>query len=119
MKAALHALYYIHSTHDYGISFTSNNMGPMHSYIHYPPSTNIEAYWDATPPMTVNSSTLSSYGNTCWGFQIGEAVAEGTLLFLFKFCSMTGGVVSRHGGPLGWLSKCHERTSLSSHEAEI
>jgi hypothetical protein len=119
MKAALHALHYIHSTHNYRISFTSNIMGPMHSYIHCPLSTDIEAYRDATPPTTVNSSTLSSYSNGCWGLQIGGAVAEGTLLSLFKFCSMTGGFVFQHGGPIGWLSKCQERTSLSLCEAEI
>ncbi len=58
VKAALHALHYKHSTHDYEISFTSDDMGSMHSYIHYLPSINIEAYWDATPPMTVNTSTF-------------------------------------------------------------
>jgi hypothetical protein len=50
MKAVLFALHYIHSTYDYGISFTSNAMALMHSYIHYPPSMDIEAYMDATPP---------------------------------------------------------------------
>jgi len=39
MKGALYALHYIHSTHDYGISFTSDSVAPMHSYIHFPPST--------------------------------------------------------------------------------
>ncbi len=31
MKAALFDLHYIHSTHDYGIFFTSNDAAPMHS----------------------------------------------------------------------------------------
>ncbi len=91
----------------------------MHSYIHYPPSTEIEVYQDATPPTTVNSSTLSSYSNTCWGLQIRGVIDEGTLLPLFKFHSMTGSIVFRHGGPLGWLSKRQEHTSLSLCEAEI
>jgi hypothetical protein len=43
MKAALHALDYIHSTHDYRISFTSESVAPMHLYIHYPPSMDVEA----------------------------------------------------------------------------
>jgi len=43
MKAALYALHYIHSTHDYGISFTSDSVAPMHSYIHFPPSSDVEA----------------------------------------------------------------------------
>jgi hypothetical protein len=37
MKAALYALHYIHSTHDYGISFTSEDVAPMHSYVHHQP----------------------------------------------------------------------------------
>jgi hypothetical protein len=31
LKAAFYALHYIHSTHDYDISFISNDMAPMHS----------------------------------------------------------------------------------------
>jgi hypothetical protein len=31
MKAALYTLHYIHSTYDYGISFTSDSVAPMHS----------------------------------------------------------------------------------------
>jgi hypothetical protein len=34
MKAALYVLHYIHSTHNYGISFTLDSVSPMHSYIH-------------------------------------------------------------------------------------
>ena len=67
MKAALYALHYIHSTHDYGISFTSDSVAPMHSYIHFPPSTDVEAYTNALPPTLTNSSTLSSYSDACWG----------------------------------------------------
>ncbi len=37
MKAALYALHYIHSTHDYGISFTSELVAPMNCFVHYPP----------------------------------------------------------------------------------
>ena len=59
MKAALYALHYIHSTHDYGISFTSDSVAPMHCYIHFPPSTDVEAYTDALPPTPTTSSTLS------------------------------------------------------------
>jgi hypothetical protein len=36
MKATLYALHYIHSTYDCSIHFTSDDIGPMHSYIHYP-----------------------------------------------------------------------------------
>jgi hypothetical protein len=119
MKAALYALHYIHSTHDYGISFTSDSVAPMHSYIHFPPSTDVEAYTDASPPTLTNSSTLSSYSDACWGSQIGNAVADGTLLPLFKFRSMSGGIIFWNGGPVGWLGDRQDRTSLSSCEAEI
>jgi hypothetical protein len=50
MKVALYALHCIHSTHDFGISFTSDNIAPMHFYVHFPPSTDIKAYNDAVPP---------------------------------------------------------------------
>jgi hypothetical protein len=84
MKAALHALHYIHSTHNYGISFTSKSVVPMHLYIHYPLSTDVEAYRDATPSKSHDSSTLSSYSNACWGSQFRNRVAEGTLLPLLS-----------------------------------
>jgi hypothetical protein len=32
---------------------------------------------------------------------------------------MSGGIVFKNSGPLGWLGKCQDRTSLSSCEAEI
>ena len=119
MKAALYALHYIHSTHDYGISFTLYSVAPMHCYIHFPSSTDVEAYTDALPPTQTTSSTLLSYSDACWGLQIGSAVADGTLLLLFKFRSMSGGIVFGNGGPVGWLAERQERTSLSSCKAEI
>ncbi len=119
MKAALYALHYIHSTHDYGISFTSEDTAPMHSYIHHPPSSDVEAYNGAISPRVDRSDTISAYSNACWGSQLGNSVADGTLLPLFKFWSMTGGIVFKNGGPIGWLGKRQERTSLSSCEAEI
>ncbi len=91
----------------------------MHCYVHFPPETDVEAYTDAIPPTPAMSSTLSFYSNACWGSQIGSAVSDGTLLPLFKFQSMSGGIVFWNGRPLGWLSECQERTSLSSCKAEI
>jgi hypothetical protein len=66
MKAALYALHYIHSTHDYGISFTSDSVASMHSYIHFPPSTDLEAYTDALPPTLTNSSTVGVRKLVMW-----------------------------------------------------
>ncbi len=90
----------------------------MHSFIHFPPSTDAEAHEDAVPPKPVNSSTLSAYSDACWGSQIGSAVADGTLLLLFKFHSMNGSIIFCNGGPVGWIGECQERTSLRSCEME-
>jgi hypothetical protein len=119
MKATLYALHYIHSTYNYGITFSLDNFAPMHSYVHYPPSTDIEAYNDAVPPKLENSNTISAYSDACWGSQLGSSVTDGKLLPLFKFWSMNGGISFKNGGPIGWLGKCQERTSLSLCEAKI
>ncbi len=112
-------LHYIHSTYNYGISFISKDMALMHSYIHFPPSTDVEAYTDTIPPKLLTTRTLSAYSDACWGLQIGNDVAEVTLLPLFKFRSMNGGIIFKNGGPIGWLGECQEHTFLSSCEAEI
>ena len=91
----------------------------MHSYVHYPPSSEVEAYDDAIPPSLGSFNTLSAYSDACWGSQLGSSVADGTLLPLFKFRSMNGGIVFKNGGPIGWLGERQERTSISSCEAEI
>jgi hypothetical protein len=119
MKVALYTLHYIHSTHTYGISFTSYNVGPMLSFIHYLPTTDVDAYTDATPPTVNNSSTLSSYSDACWGSQIGSAVADRTFLPLFKFRSMSSGNVFRNSGPLGWLNVGYGRDVIKMGELEI
>jgi hypothetical protein len=85
MKAALYALHYIHSIHDYGISFTSDLVTPMHSYIHYPPSTNVKDYSDAIPPTPVYSTALSSYINACWGSQIGAQLLMALSSYFINF----------------------------------
>ncbi len=77
MKAALYALHYTHSTFDFGISFTSDSVAPMHLYIHHPPLTDIEAFTNAVPPTPTTSPTISAYSNACWGSQIGSAVWRG------------------------------------------
>ncbi len=105
MKAVLYTLHYIHSSHDYGISFSSEDIAPMHSFIHFSPSTNVEAYKDAVPPKPINSSTLSAYSDACWGSQIGSAIANSTLLPLFQFCSMNGSIIFHNGSPVGWIGK--------------
>ncbi len=87
--------------------------------MHFPDSSNVEAYTDAKPPSPSHSSPLTLYSNTCWGSQIGLAVCDGTLLPLFKCRSMSGGIIFLQGGPVAWIAVRQERTSLSSCEAEI
>ena len=104
MKATLYALHYIHSTHDYGITFTSSITSPIHTYVHFLDSLDVEAYTYAIPPSRTTCAPLTAYSNACWGSQIGSAVRDGTLLPLFKFWSMSGGVVFHQGGPLSWMA---------------
>jgi hypothetical protein len=94
-------------------------MAQMHSYVHHPSWTDIEAYTDAIPAMPLTLSMLSAYSNACWGSQIGNAFAEGALLPLFKFQSMNSGIIFHNGGPVGWLEKHQICTFLSSGEAKI
>jgi hypothetical protein len=91
----------------------------MHSFINFLPSTDVEAYKDADPPKPVNSSTLSVYSDACWDSQIGSAVANNSLLPLFKFCSMNRGVIFQNSGPVSWLGNQQQHTSLSSCKVEI
>jgi hypothetical protein len=96
MEAALYILHYIHSTHDYGIFFTSNDIWPMHSYVHFPSSSDTEAYDDAVSLQLGLSNTLLAYSNACCGSQLGSLVADGTLLPLFKCRGMNSGIVFKN-----------------------
>jgi hypothetical protein len=113
MKATLYTLHYIHSTHNFGISFSLEGIAPMHSYVHFSPSADIEAYNSAVPPKVGCSNTLLPYSDACWGSQLGSSVAKGTLLPLFKFRSVNGRIIFKNRGPIGWLEEKQEGTSLS------
>jgi hypothetical protein len=119
MKAALHALHYIHSTHNYGIVFTSKDKQPIHTFLHHPHKSDLEAFDDAVPPSHGEAHRMTTYTDANWGSQIGNAIREGTPLPLFKFRSMSGAIVFRMSGPLAWKTERQEKTSLSSCEAEI
>ena len=118
-KAVLYVLHYIHSTHDYGISFTSEDKNPIHTYLHFPDSSDTEAYHDAVAPTPSKSHKLTTYSDACRGSQIGNAITDGVYLPLFKCRSMSGAIVFRSGGPISWKSVRQDKTSLSSCEAEI
>ena len=119
MKAAMYVLYYIHSTHDYGMSFMLKNQQPIHTFLHFPDSSDAEAYDGDIPPKPTSGHKLTTYSDACWGFQIGNVMKEGTLLTLFKFRSVSGAIVFRISGPIAWNFVLPECTSLSSYEAEI
>jgi hypothetical protein len=118
-NAALYILHYIHSTIDYGITFTSTKSSPLHAYIFYPHASDTEAYSNAIPPKYQQHHCLTTYSDTCWGSQLKNAVREGIHLPLFKFQSMSGAIVMRSNGPISWKAEQQERTSLSLCEAEI
>ncbi len=116
MWAALYALHYIHSTHDHGIHFTMSDMDPIHTFVHFPDSSDVEAYTDTKYPSPTHCCPLTSYSDACWDSQIGLAIQYGILLPLFKAQSMSGGIISVKVD----LSLGHqERTSLSLCKAEI
>ena len=92
---------------------------PLHTYLHFPDSSDIEAYDDAHPPLPGTTNKLTTYSDACWGSQIGNAVKAGTLLPLFKFRSMSGCISFRMGGPITWKAIRQDKTSQSSCEAEI
>jgi hypothetical protein len=119
MHATLHVLHYIHSTHDYGIHFTLSVTDPVHTFVHFLDSSDIEACTDAKPPFLSHQSPLTSYSGACWGSQIGSDVWDGTLLPLFKCRSMSGGIVFCPGRPTAWTAVRQERMSLSLCKAEI
>jgi hypothetical protein len=119
MHAALYILHYIHSTHNHGIHFTSVATEPTHSFVHFPASSDAEAYTDAKPPSPTHSSPLTLYSDACWGSPIGSAIQDGMLLPLFKCRSMSGGIIFCQGGPIAWIAVRQEQTSLSLCEAEI
>jgi hypothetical protein len=119
LNAALYVLHYIHSTIDYGFSFTSVKKTPLHTYMSFPHSSDTKAYIDATPPKTDQLHQLTTYSDACWGSQIGNAIRDGIQLPLFKFCSISGAIIFCSGGPITWKSDRQDRTSLGLCEAEI
>ena len=118
-QAAKYVLRYIYSTHDMGISFTSRGVQPMHAYVHYPHSSDLEAYKDAVPPVSEQSYLMTTYSDANWGGQFVNVVKDGTLLELFKYQSMSGAIAFRCRGSISWLCNRQDQISLRSCEAEI
>ena len=118
-RAAVHALKYLYSTSEYGISFHSDAPDTLEAFNHFPDHHDKEAYKDASPPAPADCHRLTAFSDACWGGQFGNAVANGTPLELFKYRSLSGFVICRCGGPIAWKAVRQDQTALSSCEAEI
>ncbi len=103
MKSVLYTLHYIHMTYNYGITFTSDNIAPMHLHIHYPPSTDVEPYTDTIPPKLSTTHTISAYSNPCWGSQMAMQSWKALFYFSSSFALWTVALFSRMVAPLGGL----------------
>jgi hypothetical protein len=119
LNAALYVLHYIHSTIDYGFTFSSNATVPLHTCMSFPHRSDTNAYVDAVPPKPGDHHRLTTYSDACWGSQISKAIQAGIQLPLFKFQSMSGEILFCLGGPITWKADRQDWTSLSSCEAEI
>jgi hypothetical protein len=64
-------LHYIHSTIDYSIWFTYTKLALLHTYMHFPHSSNTEAYTDALPPKPNYHHWFTTYNKACWGLNLG------------------------------------------------
>jgi hypothetical protein len=93
MNAALYVLHYIHSIINYGFTFTSELKAPLHAYMSFPHSSDMESLDDALPPKLINHHRLKTYSDAFWGSQIGNVIWEGIQLPLFKIHSMSGAIL--------------------------
>eukprot|EP00956_Cyclotella_meneghiniana_P012602 scaffold17913_cov36-Cyclotella_meneghiniana.AAC.1 len=72
-QAALHALKYLYSTSEYGISNHSDASNTIQAFNHFPSHHDKEAYEDAVPPSPGDVKRLTSFSDACWGGQFGNA----------------------------------------------
>jgi hypothetical protein len=97
-KSALHALKYLYSTADYGISFHSDESNTIQAFNHFPHYHDKEAYSNAASPAPGDCHRLTAFSDACWGGQIGNSIPDGTPLEPFKLSSMSGFLICRTGG---------------------
>jgi hypothetical protein len=69
-KAAIHALKYLYSTADYGLSYHSNATKMIQAFNHFLVYHDKEAYIDTTPPAPGDVSRLTGFSDACWGGQL-------------------------------------------------
>ncbi len=84
----------------------------------YPPGTRVERMDPASKRLLAGTvMDIPLFGDI--GLVPSYTIFFNTLLPLFKFHSMNGGINFCNGGPFGWLIKLQDHTALSSHEAKI
>ena len=118
-KAAVHALKYLTSTNEYGISFHSKPPSTIQAFNHFPHHHDKEAYTEATTPSPPEFHQTTDFYDACWVGQLRSAFEEGNPLEQFKFISLSGFIICRSGDPIAWKSIRQNQTALSSCEAEI
>ena len=115
----VHALKYLTSTNEFGISFNSNSSSTIQAFNHFPHLHNKEAYIEATAPSPSEYHQLTAFCDACWGSQFGSAVIEINPIELFKIFSLYDFLIFRSGGSIVWESIRQNQTALSSCESEI
>ena len=116
-KAAVHALEYLTSNNQYGISFHSNSSYTIQAFNHFLHHHAKEAYTEAAAPYPSEFHQITAfyYSNLCG--QFGSKVKDGTLIELFKFRSLSYFPICRSGGPFAWKYIRQNQTTLISYEA--
>ena len=84
-KAAINALKYLYSTSNYGISFYSDSTSTLQALNYFPHYHDKEPYTNVTPLSPAETHNLTAFSDACWGGQLGNAIANGVPLKLFKF----------------------------------
>ena len=119
VESALWVVRYLRSTTSHGIAYHSASPSSSQAYVHYPFPHDADAYHDATPPPNDHMHLMTGYSDANYGSQIGNSIPDGEEVELFKFCSMSGFLIMRCGGPIAWKAIRQERCSRSTCEAEI
>ena len=113
-KAAVHAIKYLTSTNEYGISFHSESLAKIQAFNHFPHHHDKKAHTEATTPSPPECHQLTAYCNANWGGKFGSAVEDGNPLELFKFHSLSSFLICWSSGPIAWKYIRQNQTELSS-----
>ena len=97
IKSTIYSLWYIHSTPEFGINFSSANYTEPHSQIHHIFPYYNEAYWclfyNAHLPTWINGLL-----RCLLGIKSGENNKKIIYLEIFKYRSITSFIIFRYGG---------------------